>query len=607
MKFLIFILSALTVGAAVNTTTPGPMITLSTFECISVRAWYTNDANANNSVTLLYKLTSGSTWLNAYQPIIDRRSEIIVVGTTNSNTTNQFQARGSIVGLIPNTSYDVALTWSDADGIVGTASITNTVSTLSYNVPLTGNTKYVDASAGSEGNGSIGSPWKTITNAIIQSQQSDIIMVSPGRYQPFLITSNGNSAGYYALITNGAGPVSIIGGVSNNTIYISGSYWLIDGFNIEQSLLGGIHFGGSAHHVFVQNTLQTNAVSGTSSSAACEIYGICSNIYILSNTWSCWNPTITNGTAGLVDNVDFGEGPSVSMVVAYNTLNGGWDAIGNRGNSQVIGNCENTDLCHNTIVDNVDDTFEVDGFGPNIRVFDNHLSKAIQGFGGYGGSLFSDAGTYIGPMYVFRNFLHGYGTNAAGANSVIGLKTAGHSSVGAGFYFHNTFVTTASGGGHEVISEAGSGTGNTATTNKWFENNIWIAAGNVYWVGGTNNVHDYNLGFTMNGANFAGNWNGATNYTTFSDFQTGTGSESHGIGSDPLINYTTLVIPTNSPAVNAGLVISNFNDLSSAWPYSGSAPDMGAYETGGGGSGGSTSGLIQNTSRANVGRIRRLP
>ena len=33
-----------------------------------------------------------------------------------------------------------------------------------------------------------------------------------------------------------------------------------------------------------------------------------------------------------------------------------------------------------------------------------------------------------------------------------------------------------------------------------------------------------------------------------------------------------------SPASNAGVVLNNFNSLDSAWPHSGSAPDIGAYE-----------------------------
>ena len=34
-----------------------------------------------------------------------------------------------------------------------------------------------------------------------------------------------------------------------------------------------------------------------------------------------------------------------------------------------------------------------------------------------------------------------------------------------------------------------------------------------------------------------------------------------------------------APAINAGAVLNNFNSPDSAWPYLGSAPDIGAFET----------------------------
>jgi hypothetical protein len=43
---------------------------------------------------------------------------------------------------------------------------------------------------------------------------------------------------------------------------------------------------------------------------------------------------------------------------------------------------------------------------------------------------------------------------------------------------------------------------------------------------------------------------------------------------------STKRLSASSPAVNRGVVIPNFNDSNSAWPYSGSAPDLGANEVG---------------------------
>jgi len=554
------------------------MTLLATFECISVRAGFAGDTNANNSAAIEFRVAGSATWLQAYSPVIDRRVAVNILGTPTDNSNNLNQARGSIVGLAADTLYDVRTTWTDTDGIVGGAAVTNSIMTLDYSPPTGGTTRYVDAAAGSEGDGSIGNPFKTITNAIAQSVAGDTMLVAPGRYASLVISTSGTSSAYFVLRTNG-GVAAIMGGSITNSLVVAANYWVIDGFNLEQSTLGGLHINNGAHHVYVQNTLQTNAVSSSGSyCAAVELYGALHDIYLLTNNWSCWNPQITNDTDGLVNLIDLGGGPSYTVVVADNRLAGGWDGIGNRLNSGLNGNGENSDFCRNTFTNWVDDLVELDGLGPNVRFFANQAQRSIAGPGGYGGSLISDCGTYIGPSYIFRNYLRGFYTNAAGGNlgGGVGVKMGGHSSEGAAFYFHNTMVTASSGGAHELISEGGGG-GVNDSRNKVFRNNIFKVAGNVYYVGGSTNDHDYNLGYTSFGAYYASSWNGTTDYETLALFQSGTVQETHGVGLDPLLN-SDLTIPSNSPAVNAGAALPNFNDQNSAWPFKRNAPDIGAFE-----------------------------
>src|SRR5262249_7024484 len=91
---------------------------------------------------------------------------------------------------------------------------------------------------------------------------------------------------------------------------------------------------------------------------------------------------------------------------------------------------------------------------------------------------------------------------------------------------------------------------------------------------------DYNLGIVTSGASFAYLWNGATTYDTFATFRSGTGQEAHGVNADPAFIDSALHIDASSAAVDRGVVIPNFNSLDSAWPYVGSAPDIGAFEFG---------------------------
>ena len=92
-------------------------------------------------------------------------------------------------------------------------------------------------------------------------------------------------------------------------------------------------------------------------------------------------------------------------------------------------------------------------------------------------------------------------------------------------------------------------------------------------------IFDYNCGIA--GSSWAYRWNDAATYGTFAAFRAGTGQESHGLNADPLFSDSALHLQNTSPAINAGVVLNNFNTPDSAWPYTGSAPDIGAYEQGG--------------------------
>lgn len=85
-----------------------------------------------------------------------------------------------------------------------------------------------------------------------------------------------------------------------------------------------------------------------------------------------------------------------------------------------------------------------------------------------------------------------------------------------------------------------------------------------------------------------------TTYANLAAFQAGASKEANGLFGVPqfLSNYR---LSSSSPAVNAGVVISNFNDAASAWPYTASAPDIGAFEIIG----------VLNAVNLNVGRISK--
>src|SRR5207249_8672235 len=108
-------------------------------------------------------------------------------------------------------------------------------------------------------------------------------------------------------------------------------------------------------------------------------------------------------------------------------------------------------------------------------------------------------------------------------------------------------------------------------------NNTVRLAGSAIDYAGTGAVFDYNLYHMTGGSSFTYLWN-SVNYDTLATFQAGTGQELHGKQQDPLFTDTQLHINSSSPGFDAGVIIPNFNDTSSAWPYSGAAPDIGSSE-----------------------------
>lgn len=123
-------------SAAVNSTTAGSAsASRASATSISVSMPYTNDANGNNTYTVDYKLSSSATWSN---------------WVTNATHSASPYAT-TITGLTTGETYDVRLTYNDADTVGGTNPQTVTNITL-----LTNSTAVGSASASAASSTSIG-------------------------------------------------------------------------------------------------------------------------------------------------------------------------------------------------------------------------------------------------------------------------------------------------------------------------------------------------------------------------------------------------------------------------------------------------------------------
>lgn len=536
-----------------NLVTPGALSLTSTFESLSVRAKFSGDANASASAIIRYR-TMGGTWKQAYLPIVDRRASINGV----DNTAYVNEARGSVVGLTPNTPYEIELTWMDVDGINGAAAVTGSVSTLSLTPPASGIVRWVNGSASVEGNGSSVSPFKTITNAIAQSNPGDTITVKAGTYPAFTISKSGTASDYFILKAN-PGETATISFSNTDNLVINANYWKISGFSFASSRQSAVRIPADRHHIYIEgNTVPNVGTSNVYGSGAVDLGGNVHNVYVLNNNFT----RTSTGTGVEVDGVWIDGTGLHTLVVAGNTISGNfWDGIGNSANS-FGGNMDNSDFARNTFSNWQDDAIETDGGSVNVRVWGNRGSSTKAN------SAMSES-TIQGPSYIFRNvFVSGFGGG-------VGLKQ-GHNGVGWSFIFHNVIETTG-GGGNEVLSQAG---GAPLSENHVYRNNIFKASGNIMYREGRTtqgNSYNYNLAWQTNGAYFADLWNLSTIYENIAAFRTGTGQELQGKWGDPLFVDSNKTISATSPAKDAGVSLPNFNDAGSAWPSIG-APDMGAVE-----------------------------
>lgn len=546
--FLASFLKVIPLLGAVITTTPGPVSLSATFQCISVRAKFSGDSNSNNSATVQFRRSGDSNWHNAYTPTFDRR-------TGTDSYINE--ARVSIVGLLPNTSYDVAITWYDPDGVLGNASVTNTVSTLSYAPPTGGSTITVTNDS-------------SLLAALTSVTAGQTIHVIPGTYSPFTITRGGNPTAYITIEGDSGGGSVVLGTNVNQNISLRASYIVLRNFTFAPSDHSGLVFVNGLTGIYVQDCTMQN-ISTTCAANPTGNYSDCginiaqgwSNIFILRN--NIFSAALNNSACTLSPNysspgtgISYGAGQT--LVVSSNIVVGGFrDAI-SQDTSGVL--TENVDLYPGNFVSQYkDDGIESKGLNVNVRIGANWVTNDC-GNTFFAGNENTVTNPY-GPLYIFRNFgLTKPGNTNGAACYKLGTYCA------PTFIFHNTLDCSAAAAAMDGVSP-----GSPVTA----KNNILKTKGDGIIYAPGNSVFDFNLYYVTSGAYLVWRWNGATSYPMLTDFQTGTGQESHGLQADPILN-ADLSIPRNSPAVGVGGLLPNFNGSDSAWPPATNAPTIGSFE-----------------------------
>jgi hypothetical protein len=670
-----------------NATTTSTLSLVPTFQSISVYSNFTGDDNANNTTLLEYKPHSTSQWITAHTLTVDRRDQLTNIQLTGDDSaktiTNPFrdQWRGSIVGLSPNTQYDVRVTYSDADGVSGSNPLTSSVTTLDENIPLGSGPTYYVATSGSDttGNGSLSNPWATIQNGINHLSAGSTLYIRGGTYYESLnISVSGSTTAGYITITNYPNePVTLSGlkssqqpsfslyetrpnghniyrasysdyenavwylRTSDNEPVLLYDYWALSDLEADSQNVNGAWARDDSYlYLHMPNNDNPNnysiyiAYNSTGiditanyihlnglrvafyNSEAINVYGPYHHIVI--DSISATDPFYFKGSGG--DTLGNPNGPN-HIIIRDTTVKeqttfqqlwawgpgdttaidlkatGGYfifknvtitgdgrfrDGIGGFDNDAMYdGFHRDSDIydCHITNV--WDDGIECEGGEMNIREWNNTITQDT------GRMCLAHSAVSLGPVYDFRNVLlaaHDSTWKLGGGNSY-------SPSEGAIFIYQNTvYITSADGDGGYSYGNGISGFGSTNEyKNVTTRNNIFHVAKRVLermW-GGMGHSLDYDNFYSDSTDphcqnNFWSNW-GNENYSSLASFQAASGQEGHGINaSSQFVNTADhdFHLQATSPCIDAGVVIPGFNDASSAWPYAGSAPDMGAFEFG---------------------------
>jgi len=481
-----------------------------------------------------FKQNGTSTWRQGYPLVYDPRDQ---------------EYRGSIVGLKPNTTYDVRITLdNDAHELI--------CKTRNDSLPV-GKITYLDKGIRSE---------------------------------PLRITESGTPNGYHLIMPAENSKATIdVRNAQNYTCVIDADYVIVRGVEFNNAAIHGLLIKSGRHDNVIEDCHftfwgrvggpRTYGNQGNTDSAIYAERGaghltiqrnLIENPRGASNDWDTGHPagpqaiTLINSSGG--------------NVIRYNEIrstedHGFNDAIGGGSNFSFEGSPNRDSDIYGNIIANVwDDAIESEGANMNVRIWNNYIEKTFQHI--------ATACTSKGPLYIFRNV---FGESRRTHRDPLGgslIKVGERNEFGGGrkFVFHNTAIQPK--GAFHVFS--GHVNPNTVT-----RNNIFDCPGRL-----TSSRQadipcdfDYDLftgmdrGIARERHSIRGNPAFAKSYalefypsSTTTKIQWGKVPVQQG---DRTVTLTDPVTTVPNPVVDSGVRLPNFNDA-----YAGKAPDLGAFELG---------------------------
>ncbi len=475
-----------------------------------------------------------STWREGYPLVFDTRD-------------NQY--RGSIVGLMPATSYSVKITLNGKSHELACKTKTDSF-------PI-GKMTYLEGGISSKS---------------------------------LVITESGTPEGYHLITPAKDSKATIdVRKAENYTCVIDADYVIVRGVEFCNAAIHGLIIKSRHHDNVVEDCHFTfwgriggpmsygneggmdSAIYAERQSGNLTIQrNLIENPRGASNDWDTGHPDGPQGIT-LINS-------SGGNVIRYNEIrstedHGYNDAIGGGSNFSFEGSPNRDSDIYGNIIANVwDDAIESEGANMNVRIWNNYIEKTFQHI--------ATACTSKGPLYIFRNV---FGESRRTHRDPLGgsmIKVGEKDEFGGGrkFVFHNTSIQP-KGAFHAFSSHVNP---NTVT-----RNNIFDCPGRLASSRQVDIPSDFD-------------------YDLFTGMDRGIARERHGIRGNPVfiksyglefypastttrikwgkvpvqqgdrtVNLTDPVITVPNSVIDSGVRIPNFND-----DYAGKAPDLGAFELG---------------------------
>ncbi|MBQ0753857.1 MAG: fibronectin type III domain-containing protein [Gammaproteobacteria bacterium] len=512
-----------------------------TLKHLSINWLISGDNDEDGVVSVRYRPTGTASWkegMNLFR----------VPAGSNEGFSWPNKHSGSLFSLTPNTEYEIELTLNDPDN---SAPIVETITAHTRAVP--------QAAADSN---TVNVTPSNFSSALSAANAGDILLLSSGSYSGFTVGRNGTPQQ----------PIVIRGSNKNNVI-INGDIRMDNRHDvyIESVTVNGMIKFNSSENIVVRNSAINTNGSGIVSQGNGTINAyIADNIVLGATSWA--NNTVGNNGNNSGEGIEL-TGPG--NVIAYNYVKGFRDGISLLEDDEVV-NQISFDIYNNDIEIGADDGIEADFSQGNVRVLNNRITNCYVAL--------SSQPSLGGPTYFIGNVLY---------NSVYTPFKLHRGSVGD-VALHNTSVK--SGDAFGVFTD-------DTWSHAFFRNNIFIggeSSGSVgpYGIGAgavanlraaaNNSSLDYDGYGSIGTDSFSGRI-GSNNFSSLNGMRTNT-SETHAQQVDmsifaaaitfpqtvfPLRGIPDMRLKAGNSAIDSGVAIPNIND-----GFSGSAPDLGAYELG---------------------------